>query len=124
MARITELENLIEGEGCEDTCDQYRAELSRLVTTESNMSAIKPRKRAGSFELFARRYDPVDLPDGTIMQDEVPPDVTDRHIWTVVEGDNNKNYVVPGRHYVNRLGYVVCTVPWCDVEEQQPGYVY
>lgn len=30
IARIEELEELIEGEGCDDTCDEYRAELETL----------------------------------------------------------------------------------------------
>ena len=30
IARIEELEELIEGEGCEDTCNEYRAELEAL----------------------------------------------------------------------------------------------
>src|SRR5215467_1136196 len=33
------------------------------------------------------------------------------HIWTLVEGDNGRLYVVEGYHLVNRLGYFVAKVP-------------
>ena len=33
------------------------------------------------------------------------------HIWTLVEGDNGRLYVVDGYHLVNRLGYFVAEIP-------------
>ncbi len=35
-----------------------------------------------------------------------------RHIWTMVDGDNDSVVLINGFHFVNRLGYVVCQIPW------------
>ena len=46
---------------------------------------------------------------------ETPPDC----VWTVVEGDTGKWYIIEGYHHVNRIGYLVTTVPF---EETASGY--
>lgn len=35
-----------------------------------------------------------------------------RCIWTMVDGDNDTVVLINGFHFVNRLGYVVCQIPW------------
>lgn len=45
-------------------------------------------------------YDVVSLPINTV--------------WTVVSGDDDSSYAVPGFHVVNYEGYVVTTKPWED----------
>ena len=35
-----------------------------------------------------------------------------RYIWTMVDGDNNTVVLINGSHSVNRIGYVVCQIPW------------
>jgi len=87
---------------------------------------IKRRTRAGSFEQFAKRYRPIEMDDGSLMRDwqEIPLGTDERCVWTIVEGDNNRLYLTPGYHYVNRLGYAVCEVPFPDIEDELPGYVY
>lgn len=35
-----------------------------------------------------------------------------RYIWTMVDGDNDTVVLINGFHFVNRLGYVVCQIPW------------
>ena len=35
-----------------------------------------------------------------------------RHIWTMVDGDNDSVVLINGFHFVNRLGYVLCQIPW------------
>ena len=35
-----------------------------------------------------------------------------RYIWTMVDGDNDSVVLINGFHFVNRLGYVVCQIPW------------
>ncbi len=32
-------------------------------------------------------------------------------VWTVVDADDGDQYVVSGMHFVNRIGYLVSTVP-------------
>jgi hypothetical protein len=37
-----------------------------------------------------------------------------RTVWTLVDGDDEKMYVVNGFHFVNRVGYLLSTVPVLD----------
>jgi hypothetical protein len=39
-------------------------------------------------------------------------------VWTLVDGDDSKTYVIAGAHVVNRIGYFISTNPWTDKEEQ------
>lgn len=34
-----------------------------------------------------------------------------RTVWTVLDGDDGDLYVASGYHFVNRIGYLVSTVP-------------
>lgn len=43
-------------------------------------------------------------------------------LWTVVTGDDDNWYIVPGYHFVNRLGYIICKVPWPKEIEIQVKY--
>jgi len=40
-----------------------------------------------------------------------------RMVWTLVDGDDGDLYVVSGYHYVNRIGYLISTVPVPDDTE-------
>lgn len=40
----------------------------------------------------------------------------DNLVWTEIDGDEG-NYIIAGKHYVNRLQYYVCDVPWTDENE-------
>ncbi len=35
-----------------------------------------------------------------------------RTIWTFVDGDDGNQYVLSGYHFVNRIGYLVSTIPF------------
>ena len=35
-------------------------------------------------------------------------------IWTFVDGDDGNQYVMSGYHLVNRIGYLVSTIPFPD----------
>ena len=37
-----------------------------------------------------------------------------RTIWTLLDGDDGDMYVVSGLHYVNRVGYLLSTIPVPD----------
>ena len=47
-----------------------------------------------------------------------------RTVWTIIDGDNGKLYVVPGFHVVNYVGRILCARPYDDIEEANPGYLY
>lgn len=40
------------------------------------------------------------------------------HVWTIIEGDNDKMYVSADYHIVNRFGYMVTENPWITGEEE------
>jgi hypothetical protein len=42
-----------------------------------------------------------------------------RTVWTLVDGDDGELYVLSGFHYVNRIGYLVSTVPVPDETDIQ-----
>ena len=35
-------------------------------------------------------------------------------IWTLVDGDDGNQYVISGYHLVNRIGYLISTIPFPD----------
>ena len=35
-----------------------------------------------------------------------------KNIWTIVDCDNEETWIIPGYHVVNRLGYILCNIPW------------
>jgi hypothetical protein len=37
----------------------------------------------------------------------------DKKVWTYVEGDEGL-YIIPGLHFVNRLGYLITEKPYAD----------
>lgn len=72
-----------------------------------------PYQRTGSWDEFECRYDPqiTNEQDAQILHnwDQLPQPLPESRVWTVVTGDNGRDmYVIPGLHYVNRLGYILC----------------
>jgi hypothetical protein len=104
---------------------------------------VKKRKHPGRWSTFRRRYVPlpthneddwrsdIDDSERQFMRSWQDPEVC-RHfdekkfeyVWTVVEGDTGRLYVVPGFHTVNYVGRILCAVPYGEVEESNPGYHY
>lgn len=87
--------------------------------------AFRPRKRAGSWRTFERRFRPLDGPDGAPYwpREKLPKDVDYRLVWTILDCEG-RLYVSPGFHFVNRIDYVLCEVPWTDEDLRQPDYRY
>lgn len=97
--------------------------------THPDAPTVPQRKRTGSWETFERRYRPIESSGscGTYFfdTDELPhPLPDDQFVWTIVDGEGSKLYLCPGYCFVNRLGYVVCNVPWNDSEFSNTGYLY
>jgi hypothetical protein len=38
----------------------------------------------------------------------------EENVWTWMSGDDGGTYLTSGQHWVNRLGYLICTVPWTE----------
>lgn len=92
-----------------------------------------PRQRAGTFEVFNRRYGPIPGADGSIIRPWDDAEVLQAFdsecfdfVWTVVESStgNGNLYLVPGFATVNYLGRVLCSRPYPDSELMAPGYLY
>ena len=86
---------------------------------------VKIRTHCGNWNTFERRFKPIDGPDGATYwgREQLPKDV-DRHlVWTILDCEG-KLYVSPGFRFVNRIDYVLCTVPWTDDDVGQPDYRY
>jgi hypothetical protein len=35
-------------------------------------------------------------------------------IWTLIDGENNNSWIIPGFHIVDRIGYFICQIAWTD----------
>jgi hypothetical protein len=46
---------------------------------------------------------------------DLVPSFRSEFIWTVLDGEANDQWIVPGIHYVNRVCYLVTEVPHNDV---------
>lgn len=74
--------------------------------------------RAMQYRVFQRRYQPSTPPsrgDFWRYADAVSHDP--ENVWSVVDGDNGRQYLCPGFHVVNATGqYAICAVPhqWTD----------
>lgn len=67
-----------------------------------------------TYDDWIDRYQPVRT-DGQVFVGLDDPRAEDdpRHVWTLMTGDNGScQFIVPGRHWVNRDDYAVTAVPW------------
>jgi hypothetical protein len=87
--------------------------------------AFKLRTGCGSWRTFARRFRPIDGPEGALCWrfKQLPKDAEPRRVWTIADCDGQL-HVRPGYRFVNRIGYVLCEVPWTDEDTLQPDYRY
>lgn len=86
----------------------------------------KRQSRALSYEVFERRYDPIEARDGSVLRhwdDFAVRDADPRQVWSVIDVDGAL-YVVAGLATVNYLGRLLTRRGWSDVEFSNPGYRY
>lgn len=89
--------------------------------------------RKSDFETFLEKFKPIEnnIEENLFMFETYGEqyEIVKNHIkekgnqycWTVVNGEKGNLYLIPGRHFVNRFGYVLTTVPF---EENQRDYKY
>lgn len=79
---------------------------------------VMPRRRAGSWSHFERRFRPIESADGSLMWGwaDLPQPVEVHRLWTVTDCDG-RLYVMAGQHYVNRVGYVRTEMAWSDADQ-------
>lgn len=88
-----------------------------------------------TFEEFVEQYKPVknqietNAPYDGLMFDTFGEELTfvkasDKFVWTLVDSDNEESYIIPGYHFVNRLGYFLTELPFeDDVEVDLNDYI-
>jgi len=115
---LREAKRLAEDEFNEGNLRQCGEEVEGVI-------AFKPRTRSGSWSTFERRFQPIDSPDETVWwhRGQLPKDVDARLVWTILDCEG-RLFVRPGFHFVNRIDYVRCRLPWSDEDLHQPGYRY
>ena len=89
--------------------------------------------RKSDWDIFLEKYLPIKHPteEDFYMHETYGEEykiVTDHiqekgkeYCWTIVEGDNGKLYIIPGWYYVNRIGYILTTIPF---DEKSREYKY
>ena len=75
-----------------------------------------------NYDEWNNKYHPInnDLDDEAMLDTLLLPILLkiDKHfVWTVVDGENDKLIILPGFHYVNRLGYYATDNPWEDKDK-------
>lgn len=83
-------------------------------------------KRAMNYFVWERKFKPVERENTSngnpILYETYGPELREvqaqfetkpNTVWTVVDCDG-KLYISPGFHFVNRIAYVITTIPWVD----------
>ena len=77
-----------------------------------------------TYEIFEETYKPIKNPfvqdssyDGYMFETygvELAHvrEQDNKNIWTIINCDNEEQYIVPGYAIVNRIGYLLCNIPW------------
>lgn len=85
------------------------------------------------FEIFEEKYDPIYNPrqQDTYLLDNWEDQgeweyikllAKNNQIWTVIDGEGQNLYVIPGLHYVNRIGYIICYKPYEETCSEEYEY--
>lgn len=80
-----------------------------------------------TFEEFYATYKPLHTEDGDLRQFEPRTDdpteramieqaIAENRLWTYHHGEYDSVYFANGPHFVNRLDYVICEVPYAEGE--------
>ena len=78
------------------------------TTTRNRSSATQESVECITEDEWDERYQwlPDEYGDCCLL-DEVPNNVSDEFVWTLVDGDHGDGVIVSGRRYVHRIGYIV-----------------
>lgn len=78
--------------------------------------------RISDYEYFIKTYKPVEnhiqKEEGYYMYETYGEELefvkkqNPNNIWTLIESDNGKLYIVYGLHLINRFGYIITKKPW------------
>jgi hypothetical protein len=67
---------------------------------------------------FDNQFTTVPASDGDIVRPlDNDLDLASTKLWTIVEGDDGSLVILSGRHFVNRIGYVITEEDWTEPTE-------
>lgn len=78
--------------------------------------------RIDDYDVFLDRFQPIETNNGIFVNfdDTRLKEVGPEFVWTLLDCDG-KLYLAPGKHWVNRVEYILCNKPW---KEGQRDYFY
>lgn len=104
--------------------EDYEESFTEL-RTDSRQARDDLKVAAGIAKSFWDHFTKVENPDGDDVEigfhDEVDEETLHR-VWTVLDAEGELA-IAPGRHYVNRLSYILTNEPWSD-EDLETEWVY
>jgi hypothetical protein len=73
-----------------------------------------------SEEDFETIYDPQESPNGTLYWDyeQIPANTPVVKVWSLVDGEGNSMYALPGYRVVNVFGYTITEKSWTNKKDQ------
>lgn len=97
---------------------------AKIAYTDAEVRATQPwwpgndGEHTIPMDTFDRLYDPImnDEENGVWEHGETIG-IPERHVWSLVDGDDDGTYATPGYHVVNVFGYCVTRVPWTSSVE-------
>lgn len=65
---------------------------------------------------FDATYKPIIGPDDSEWREwrDVPEETPVEKVWTVVDGDDGRYFILPGYHMVNFVARIITEKPWSD----------
>lgn len=84
--------------------------MTNTISTTTNAPSSEPFESI-DYTTFETTYQPIPAPSGSdLWQWSELDGIPTNRIWTAVEDEITS--AIPGVHHVNRIGYLVSTVPW------------
>ena len=72
-----------------------------------------------TYDEWEEKYKPQKNPNtvegsygNTLFDIDSHPPRTSNRVWTLISGENENMWIIPGFHYVNREGYFLTEIPW------------
>lgn len=95
------------------------------------LTKLKFTKLKQNYEDFLEKYKPESFDNGEAiifsgLEREALRDAENKNLlWTIISGSNGFDYIIKGWHYVDRVGYVIATVPYeKGSENSDEEYLY
>jgi hypothetical protein len=120
----------------EDARLRFIEDLEDIINAKVNpddINFIKAREVPSQDDLDDKYGPEIEAPDENALWETYSPYVEqvkkrmETHpntVWTVVDGDDGIAWIVPGYHFVNRIGYIFMTKPYDEKALDEEEYVW